>query len=137
MAALGYVDHDWTWQGEPIGLGEPESALLGAMLRERGTRQRPHVWFALGLGRPFGPASGEAFLYTLMEKLAWAGAPSNLVTVNALLGAMIAEGVPALDDHGSDDEGPNDEGPDDDRLYDPAGAAPAEVGEETRPAVAV
>ncbi len=112
MATLRYVDQDWTWQGEAIGLGEPESALLGAMLRERGTQRRPHVWFALGLGRPYGPASGEAFLYSLMHKLSWAGAPSDLIRANALLGAMIAEDVAVLDNDTLDedklDDGPSD-----------------------------
>lgn len=110
MATLRYVEHEWTWQGEAIGLGEPESALLGAMLRERGRRRRPHVWFALGLGRPYGPASGEAFLHSLMHKLAWAGAPSDMITTNALLGATIAADVAVLDDDGLDAVGVSDAG---------------------------
>lgn len=132
METLRYVDQDWTWQGEAIGLGEPESALLGAMLRERGTRRRPHVWFALGLGRPYGPASGEAFLYGLMHKLDWAGAPSDLITANALLGAMIAEDVAVLDDDKLDADGASDDG-----LDDAADDAVTGVDAGTRLAIAV
>ena len=91
MELLRYAGQEWSWAGEPIGLAEPESALLGAMLRERGRWRLSQHWFALGLGRPYGPASGEVFLYSLMRKLSWAGAPSDLISVHALLGATITE----------------------------------------------
>ena len=90
---LQYRKPDWSWNEEPLGLLEPEPTLLLAMLKEPGIRRQPHVWLALALNQPFSPATGRAFLGTLMRKLQWAGAPNDLLLVDPILGASVVPDI--------------------------------------------
>ncbi len=95
---LRFRDRDWWWTKEPLGLEDPEPALLVAMLRRRGERERAHVWLARHLHRPYSPATGHAFLFTLRQKLERAGAPPDLVAVDAAQRAMVAVDAAAAND---------------------------------------
>ncbi len=95
---LRYDNAAWHWDDQALELMDPEPALLTAMLRAPGQRRQPHVWLALSLQRPYAPASGRAFLFTLQSKLQWAGAPFDLIATDATLGASLPADVPlALD----------------------------------------
>ena len=95
---LQYHRPDWSWNEEPLGLLEPEPTLLLAMLKEPGIRRQPHVWLARSLNQPFSPATGRAFLGTLMRKLHWAGAPNNLILVDPILGVSVIADIPLSDE---------------------------------------
>lgn len=95
---LKYCELEWWWGEQPLGLMDPEPDLLLAMLRERGVRRPPHVWLALQKHQPYAPATGRAFLGTLMRKLEWAEAPAGLIQVDPLLGFVIPPDVAISDD---------------------------------------
>lgn len=86
-----YTANDWHWGDEPLGLVEPEPALLVAMLKERGEPRQPHVWLARARHQPYSPAAGRAWLGTLQRKLQWAEAPAGTIRVDPVLGALIPD----------------------------------------------
>ena len=93
-------DHgQWSWNGRPLLLTEPEPSLLAAMLRERGIRKPPPRW--LGAESPTQatpPLTAWAFTVTLERKLRRAGVPAGILQSHPLLGALMATETPVADD---------------------------------------